>query len=486
MRHKFFLAYLPLMILMGFISIWVAKRYNGVATMSGYRIDKSNTAGYDGIKIKDLSSNDRKALIKQDKYNGSAIHDNGKPYAIKVNKKANVVTVYEVGDNGYYNKPVKAMLCSVGEADNTPEGIFGLGDRFKWRELFGDCYGQYAVSITGNILFHSVPYYTRDKANLEVEEYNNLGKSVSAGCVRLSVIDAKWVYDNCSKGTIVEIYQSDYEGPLGRPQALQIEKKPKDNWDPTDPDENNPYMKDLPVIIGAYDKVIDRYSDFDITAGVTVLDKEGKDITGRMKISGVVDNEKCGNYPVTYSISTEDGKETSVTATFTVKDDESPILEVNQLHSTIAVSDTVSNDNLAELLKENVTAFDSGEELSNDYIIVDYSEVFEKTYGKCNIRYRAQDSEGNFSDVVVLSVDVDLEAPTLTLKNEYQREIKRENAEDDNYLLSLVEAKDNSKHVELSISKPLKYDNDEPYKVMYYAKDAVGNITTLSVSYQLK
>ena len=65
MRHKFFLAYLPLMILMGFISIWVAKRYNGVATMSGYRIDKSNTAGYDGVKIKDLSNNDRKALISK-------------------------------------------------------------------------------------------------------------------------------------------------------------------------------------------------------------------------------------------------------------------------------------------------------------------------------------------------------------------------------------------------------------------------------------
>ena len=90
------------------------------------------------------------------------------------------------------------------------------------------------------------------------------------------------------------------------------------------------------------------------------------------------------------------------------------------------------------------------------------------------------------SDVVVLTVDVDLEAPTLTFKNEFQRDIRKNKILDDEYLISLVEATDNSDNVEVSISRPLRFNEDEPYKVMYYAKDKVGNITTLSVTYQLK
>lgn len=486
MRQKFFLAYLPLMIAMGFLSIWAAKRYTGVATMSGYRIDSYNTGDYDGIIIDDTSRNDENLMANEEKYNGSSIKDNGKPYAIKVNKITNVVTVYEVGESGLYDKPVKTMLCSVGEGNNTPEGIYKLGDRYKWRELFGDCYGQYAVIITGNILFHSVPYYTKDKADLEVEEYNNLGESVSAGCVRLSVIDVKWVYDNCDKGTIVEIFQSDYDGPMGRPQTPHIDKKPNDNWDPTDPDPENPYMKEAPVIIGAFDKIIDRYSDFDITAGITVLDKDGKDITEYMKVQGVVDGQTCGTYPVTYSVDRGEGEQASVTVIFTVKDDESPVIEVDQVRTTISVSDTASEEHLLELLRENVKAYDGGEVLPADNIIVDYSELSEKTYGKCNIKYRAEDSEGNVSDIVVLSIDVDLEAPTLALKNEYQRDISKDQASDDQYLISLVDVKDNSNQVEVMVSKPLRYEEDEPYKVIYYAKDPAGNITTLNVNYQLK
>ena len=508
MRHKYFLVYFPFMIIMGFLSIWLAKRYNGVATMSGYRIDKMEAGAYDGAKINDASIEERKTVKNQDTYNGTLLKDNGKPYAIKVNKKRNVVTVYEAGENGNYDKPVKAMLCSVGETGNTPEGVYKLGERYKWRALFGDCFGQYAIRITGNILFHSVPYYTRDKSDLEVEEYNNLGKSVSAGCVRLTVVDVKWIYDNCENGTLVEIFESDYEGPMGRPQTPQIKKNKDENWDPTDPDLENPYMKDTPVILGAYDRVINRYSDFDITAGVTALDSNGEDITKYMKVQGVVDGDTCGEYPVTYTVADiddnedntddeenddegdgkgeEKGKETSVSVIFTVKDEESPILKVDQVVSTISVSDTTSDEHLVELLKQNVTAYDGEDVLPEDNIIVDYSELFEKTYGKCHIKYRAKDSEGNMSDVVVLTVDVDLEAPTLTFKNEFQRDIRKNKILDDEYLISLVEATDNSDNVEVSISRPLRFNEDEPYKVMYYAKDKVGNITTLSVTYQLK
>ena len=141
---------------------------------------------------------------------------------------------------------------------------------------------------------------------------------------------------------------------------------------------------------------------------------------------------------------------------------------------------------LQELLRRNVTAYDSGKELPEECLVVDYSEIFDTSYGTCHVKYMARDSEGNVSDVVVLSVEVDLEAPVLKLRNEFQHDIRKSKVLEDDYLLSLVEATDNSGAVELKLSRPLLYHEEEPYRVMYYAKDAAGNISTLSVTYQIK
>ena len=49
--------------------------------------------------------------------------DNGCPYYIKVNRLKNVVTIYGLED-GYYTKPVRAMVCSVGKNNGTPAGTY--------------------------------------------------------------------------------------------------------------------------------------------------------------------------------------------------------------------------------------------------------------------------------------------------------------------------------------------------------------------------
>ena len=64
------------------------------------------------------------------------------------------------------------------------------------------------------------------------------------GCVRLTTKDAKWIADNCPTGTTVEIYDDDNPGPLGKPQAEKLDSgDPKKGWDPTDPDEENPWLE---------------------------------------------------------------------------------------------------------------------------------------------------------------------------------------------------------------------------------------------------
>lgn len=52
------------------------------------------------------------------------------PYAIKVNRAQNTVTIYEKDENGEYTVPVKAMICSTARAGHvTPLGNYKLTAR---------------------------------------------------------------------------------------------------------------------------------------------------------------------------------------------------------------------------------------------------------------------------------------------------------------------------------------------------------------------
>ena len=163
------------------------------------------------------------------------------PYYIRINRKQNTVTIYTTDSDGNPKTPVKAMVCSTGRA--TPLGAYQTYYKQKWNGLFGDVYGQYATGIVGDILFHSVPYYSINKGDLEYEEYNKLGTAASMGCVRLCVRDVKWVYDYCSIGTTVEFYDDEEDpGPLGKPEPITIDlEDDRRGWDPTDPDPENPW-----------------------------------------------------------------------------------------------------------------------------------------------------------------------------------------------------------------------------------------------------
>lgn len=475
------------MLVVSVLLVLVADNYNGKAVMVSYQVGTQDLGEYNGEVIRDGGTDGGERQQEADFYNGSNIQNNGLPYCIKVNKKQNVVTIYKVGEDGYYSVPVKAMICSVGEKGNTPEGLFELGAREEWLALEGDVYGQYATVITGSFLFHSVPYFTQDKSDLEIEEYNKLGSSVSAGCVRLSVIDAKWIYDNCGEMTYVEIFESDYIGPLGKPVAAVISSGGSvGNWDPTDPDRENPYMGNIPMILGAYDREVERYSEFDATSGVVALDSAGNEVTGSMVVEGEVDMNTCGIYKITYSITDETGITGAATANIIVKDEQPPVLYAEQKVTSIGAYDVTSVEQLHELLLKNVVAYDGSQQLESDAITIDYSEIMNKGYGKCHVKYRAQDSEGNDSDVVVLNVDVDMEPPKVTLRNEQQGEIRISNMKRDKYLLDLVEVTDNSGKVDVTVSRPLTYTPGEPYIVMYCAKDEFGNVSTLSVTYHIK
>lgn len=168
-------------------------------------------------------------------------------YYIKVNYKAQVVTVYTKDSKGKYTKPVKAMVCSTGTYTPT-SGVYKTPNRFRWLGMIGDVYAQYCTQIVGDILFHSVPYAVKgDNSSLFYKKYDQLGTKCSLGCIRLTCADAKWIYDNCKLGTQVEFYSSSNPGPLGKPSARKISNAPSyvRGWDPTDPAKGNPWSKYL-------------------------------------------------------------------------------------------------------------------------------------------------------------------------------------------------------------------------------------------------
>ena len=196
------------------------------------------------------------------------------PYSIDVDLLNNQVVVYSKDQNGEYTVPYKTFVCSVGEG--TPEGEFYTTDKYEWRALFGNVYGQYATRITGHILFHSVPYLKTDKSTLEYEEYNKLGQTASMGCIRLCVADVKWIYDNCPSGTRVRMFKGGKAMPLPKPEAIKIDVNDiqKRGWDPTDPDENNPWNSTEYNVKKSKPESVEIVKESAAKASEEVLDKE--------------------------------------------------------------------------------------------------------------------------------------------------------------------------------------------------------------------
>ena len=116
---------------------------------------------------------------------------------------------YGLDDNNEYTVLVRTMKCSTGkDATPTPTGTFqsttGPGARWHYFKKY-QCWAQYAYYIEGDIMFHSVLYGQKD-GPVTQSSVNNLGRKASHGCVRLSVEDAKWIYQNCPMNTKVIVY----------------------------------------------------------------------------------------------------------------------------------------------------------------------------------------------------------------------------------------------------------------------------------------
>ena len=143
-------------------------------------------------------------------------------YRVDVDLTNCVMSAYDASGN-----LVRQALCTVGAADTpTPEGTFTMGEdrrRFGYFEEH-DCYAQYWSQIDGAIFFHSL-LYENDGETLRMSSYENLGRASSHGCVRLTVPDAKWIYDHLAPGSTVNIFYGEPNDALA--DALALPQAPK-------------------------------------------------------------------------------------------------------------------------------------------------------------------------------------------------------------------------------------------------------------------
>lgn len=207
------------------------KFLRGFQTIDGqkYLFDSSTGAAYTGFRTEGSWQRYYKNGILQNDISGLGVVSG--PYFIKVYKPSNYLIIFAKDSKGQYNIPVRAMRVSCGMG--TPCGTFYTPDRYRWLKMIGDTYAQWCTQISGNYLFHSVPNWTYNNFDLEVDEYNHLGDTRSMGCIRLNCRDAKWIYDNCVLGTKVFISAVETSGPLTKPAGIQIPYW--HTWDPTDP-----------------------------------------------------------------------------------------------------------------------------------------------------------------------------------------------------------------------------------------------------------
>lgn len=199
-----------------------------------------------GDKVTDLTS-----IMKLKKGNNNL--------KIVVNRAACCVTIYAYdSQKKSYIIPVKTCTVSVGRDIATTSGAAGLNTSSSYTPLGSysissngqaskfslksmsepdgsTVYARWASHIVGNVYFHAVAVGSQSHFALNPTTYNRLGSAASAGCIRMTVADAKWIYDYAAVGSVVKIEKGNSKkpGPLGKEATIKVSGSI--NYDPTDP-----------------------------------------------------------------------------------------------------------------------------------------------------------------------------------------------------------------------------------------------------------
>lgn len=148
----------------------------------------------------EASSKALTSTISPDNINSLNIESNTS-YLVNVDLTEQKTYIYKGKQNNWTLE--NTFTCSTGiPTEETPKGSFVTKEKGEW--FFSNKYnqgGKYWTQIVGDILFHSIPF---DNDKTTIVDYT-LGEPASHGCIRLSIEDSKWIYDNIPRGSKIII-----------------------------------------------------------------------------------------------------------------------------------------------------------------------------------------------------------------------------------------------------------------------------------------
>lgn len=222
---------------------------------NGWYYENYNGQKYKFYYVNNVKQIDLTKVLKLKKSSAS----NTNNFYIEVNRAASAVTIFMYNkETKKYDIPVKTCSVCVGRDVSTNAGASGLNENTSYTPLGtysictngqsvkytmkpmlepdgSTCYARWATHIVGNVYFHSIAVASQSHYALPAYRYNLLGSPASAGCIRMTVADAKWIYDYASTGSTVKIVKGNSKkaGPLGKAPTIKV--KGSINYDPTDP-----------------------------------------------------------------------------------------------------------------------------------------------------------------------------------------------------------------------------------------------------------
>ena len=220
---------------------------------NGWFYEKYAGKKYKFYYVNNVKQTDLTDVLNLEK--SSSSHTN--KFYIEINRAASAVTIYYYNEEtGKYDIPVKTCSVSVGADTWTNAGTSGLHEHSSYTPLgtYSICtngqsvkytlkpmhepdgstvYARWATHFVGNVYFHSIAVGAQSHYALPASTFNRLGSPASAGCIRMTVADAKWIYDYTSTGNTVKVNKGNSKkpGPLGKAPTITSNV----NYDPTDP-----------------------------------------------------------------------------------------------------------------------------------------------------------------------------------------------------------------------------------------------------------
>ncbi|MGN0382693.1 MAG: L,D-transpeptidase [Eubacterium sp.] len=355
-----------------------------------------------------ISHGNVSGLQQQDSDNDNSDSDTpeqSNEYLIVVNASQQVVIIYQYSKDGKDKNAVKVFNCSTGS--KIKKGTYKIKDKYSWLSANGIYWNQYNSRYDESCWFQSVNYFAPYHSYISTDSYNALGsKQEKGGCVKLTVGDAKWIFDNCPEGTKVKVIKNkNSKLPLEPSNPGTIPGYA--GWDPSDPAEGNPwnFAENAKISVTSENVYVERGAGINYLANVIARDEEGNDITRDLSYKKLATTNECGEYKVKYTYKDSNGQKYKATVTYSIQDSLGPSISLSantddyeykvstKKEKKINTEDV--QDEIINKVKKLVSSIDVDEVMSGSNIEVILPETLK--IGNNIVKVAVTDNYGNVS-----------------------------------------------------------------------------------------